>query len=65
MKNFLKMDDEAREICKPHGCRVTGCLKKYGMADCGTLMAILNTCIDDAKKTLAPKYGLTENDYKW
>jgi hypothetical protein len=28
-------------------------------------MAILNTCIDDAKKKLAPKYGLTENDYKW
>lgn len=39
------MDEEARNICKPYGCKVTKCLSKYGTHDCGGLMAALTNCL--------------------
>lgn len=60
MKNILKMDDEASKICKADGCRVVRCLGQNGMQDCGSLIAILNKCLDKTKKELAPKYGITD-----
>lgn len=50
MDKLLKLDDEARDICKAHGCRVMKCLSKNGMAECGGLMATLNNCLEKTKK---------------
>lgn len=58
MESAVKMDEEARAVCKAHGCRVMKCLSKKGMEECGPLMATLNTCLSNAKRELAPKYGL-------
>lgn len=52
-KNFdklLKIDEEAREMCKPHGCRVMKCLSQNGMKECGPLITVLNICLEDKKK---------------
>lgn len=49
-QKMLEIDEEARTLCKPHGCRVMKCLSENGMKECGQLMAVLNICLDEKKK---------------
>lgn len=50
MKKLMELDEEARTLCKPHGCRVTKCLSEKGMRECGMLMTVLNMCLEEKKK---------------
>ncbi len=53
MSNFkleLKIDEQARTICKPLGCRVVKCLSQLGVSECQGHLRELNKCIDQKKE---------------
>jgi|JI10StandDraft_1071094.scaffolds.fasta_scaffold2456201_1 hypothetical protein len=54
----MQLDEAARDICKPHGCRAMRCLRENGKSDCSELLTVLNSCLDKNKRELAPKFGV-------
>jgi|JI6StandDraft_1071083.scaffolds.fasta_scaffold1792670_1 hypothetical protein len=44
-KEELKIDEQARNLCKPLGCRVVRCLGQKGMSECQQFLRELNQCI--------------------
>ncbi len=45
----LKLDEIARNMCKPLGCRVVRCIHSGKEGGCGSEMAALNLCIKNKR----------------
>lgn len=44
-KESLRYDEMARNLCKPLGCRVAGCMRNPKSISCSRELDELNTCI--------------------